>query len=79
MTSLERLVLEMPQLRNAEEPAWPAHLAEYRGNDGWESRLDWEITRVKWARANGFKGYRMLPLMQRLAQKQNPERGKTNE
>jgi hypothetical protein len=58
----------MPQLRNGEEPRWPQHLAEYCESDGWESRLDWEIARVKWARARGFKGFKMLPVLQAMVQ-----------
>jgi hypothetical protein len=52
-----------------EEPDWPAHLAEYRADDGWESKLDWQIARLKWARSHGFKQYRMLPLIQRMVQR----------
>jgi hypothetical protein len=52
-----------------EEPDWPKHLAEYRPEDGWESELDWEIARVKWARSHEFKQYRILPLIQRMTQR----------
>ncbi|MFZ0906390.1 MAG: hypothetical protein WAN71_21470 [Mycobacterium sp.] len=52
-----------------DEPDWPPHLATYRREDGWESKLDWEIARVKWARSHGFKQFKMLPLVQELAQR----------
>lgn len=52
-----------------EEPDWPPHLAEYRPDDGWESRLDWEIARVHWARSQGFKHFKVLPLIQRMTQR----------
>ena len=31
------------------------------------NKLDREIERVKWARAQGFKEYKLLPLIQRMA------------
>jgi hypothetical protein len=52
-----------------DEPEWPEYLRDYRPEDGWEHELDWEIARVKWARAHGFKQYRMLPLIQRMVQR----------
>lgn len=62
----------MARLHGDAEPPWPPHLVEYRREDGWESKLDWEIARVHWARSQGFKHYKMLPLLQRMAQLPNP-------
>jgi hypothetical protein len=56
----------MKRRRNEGEPAWPPHLAEYRPADGWKSEFDWEIERVKFARAQGFKNFKMLPILQRM-------------
>jgi hypothetical protein len=56
----------MATKREAGEPQWPPHLATYRREDGWESKLDWEIARVHWARSKGFKQFKMLPLIQRM-------------
>lgn len=51
------------------EPDWPAHLAEFDETDGWEHQLDWEIARVKWARAHGFTEYKLLPLIQSMVRR----------
>jgi hypothetical protein len=56
----------MADFRSDGELQWPPHLAKYRPADGWESKLDWEIARVHWARSQGFKNFKMLPLIQRM-------------
>jgi hypothetical protein len=56
----------MPQPRHADEPTWPEEFREYRENDGWKSELDWEMARVRWARAHGFRQYKMLPLLRKM-------------
>jgi hypothetical protein len=48
------------------EPVWPAEFADY-DPELYPSKLDWEYARVKWARAQGFKQYKVLPLIQRMA------------
>jgi hypothetical protein len=57
----------MAELRSEGEPVWPPHLAKYRTEDGWESEYDWEVARVRFARARGFKNFKILPLLQRMA------------
>jgi len=58
----------MKRRTNEGEPDWPPHLAAYRPEDGWESEIDWEIERVKFARAQGFKeNFKLLPILQRMA------------
>jgi hypothetical protein len=48
------------------EPNWPEEFREFREADGWKSRYDWSVARVRWARAQGFRQYRVLPLLQRM-------------
>ena len=53
--------------RQDAEPKWPAEFVEFNPEDGWESKFDWEVARVRWARAQGFKQYKILPLIQAMA------------
>jgi hypothetical protein len=55
----------MAKWSDADEPNWPEELREYRAED-WRSELDYEIARAKWARSQGFKQYRVLPLIQKM-------------
>lgn len=55
----------MAKQRHGVEPVRPPDLAEFRSED-WPSRWAWEVVRVKWARAQGFRQYKLLPLIQQL-------------
>jgi len=48
------------------EPNWPAEFAEF-DPEAWESKYRWEVARIRWARAHGFKQYKILPLIQAMA------------
>jgi hypothetical protein len=52
---------------NENEPVWPRHLAKYRPEDGWESEVEWELARVDFARRLGFKNFKKLPIIQKMA------------
>lgn len=51
--------------REHAEPNWPAEFVEF-DPEVWESKFDWKVARVKWARSQGYKQYRLLPLLQAL-------------
>jgi hypothetical protein len=58
---------EMAERRERnDEPQWPAHLAEFNP-EKWKSKFDWEVARVKWARRQGYRQYKLLPLLQAMA------------
>jgi hypothetical protein len=48
------------------EPVWPPGFEKFNPDD-WSSEFEWEYARTKWARAQGFKQYKILPLIQRMA------------
>jgi hypothetical protein len=47
------------------EPEWPPELAEF-DPELWESKWAWTVARIRWARAQGYKHYRILPLIQAM-------------
>lgn len=51
--------------REHAEPNWPAEFVEF-DPEMWESKYDWEVARVRWARARGYKKYKILPLLQQM-------------
>jgi hypothetical protein len=51
-----------------DEPNWPSELAEFDA-DQWDSEHDWQVARVRYARALGYKQYRVLPLIQALTKR----------
>ena len=50
------------------ELEWLPELAEFDA-DLWESRFDWEVARVRWARTQGFKHFKILPLIQAMTKR----------
>lgn len=48
------------------EPTWPTEFVEYNPDDGWENEFDWKVARARWARAQGFKQYSVLKLIQEM-------------
>ncbi|MFZ0230542.1 MAG: hypothetical protein WA622_17225 [Mycobacterium sp.] len=51
--------------REDSEPKWPAEFVEF-DPEMWKSKYDWEVARIRWARARGFKQYKILPLLQAM-------------
>lgn len=54
------------------EPNWPPEFREFEP-DQWKSELEWRMARVRWARANGFTQYKMLPLVQQMVKRSNDQ------
>jgi hypothetical protein len=51
--------------REDAEPKWPAEFVEFNP-EVWESKFDWEVARIRWARSQGYKQYKILPLLQAM-------------
>jgi hypothetical protein len=64
----------MATLRGDGEPPWTAELATF-DPEQWPSEYEWQVARVRFARARGFKSYRILPLLQAMARKPVQEQG----
>ena len=52
--------------REDAEPKWPAEFVEFNP-ERWKSKFDWEVARVKWARRQGYRQHKLLPLLQAMA------------
>jgi hypothetical protein len=57
-------VPDMPTHREGTGPQWPAELAEYRVEDGWECKLDWRWARYEAAKVMGLGSGELLTLLQ---------------
>ena len=55
----------MAKLLDGAEPNWPPEFAEF-DPDMWDTKFDWEVARIRWARSQGYKQYKILPLLQAM-------------
>jgi hypothetical protein len=55
----------MAKLLDGAEPNWPPEFAEFDPEE-WDSKFDWEVARIRWARSMGYKQYKILPLLQAM-------------
>jgi hypothetical protein len=62
----------MARLHSDGEPNFPPELAEFDASQ-WNSELDWQVARVRYARALGYKQYRVLPLIQAMTKRATGE------
>jgi hypothetical protein len=53
------------------EPNWPVEFVEF-DPEKWKSEFDWKAARIKWARSQGYKQYKLLPLLQRMTRTAPP-------